>query len=114
MSLRCCPCFCCCSAGSAGSVYRGACKIDPADPLLGAAIKVTHFGLHQAAGSSLADGFQHKLAGLPAGTPEAENSCHRPGRDVVAAPYFDGQEVSRTWPQAMLLQIQPCLLNGYS
>ncbi|KAF8062027.1 glucuronosyltransferase [Scenedesmus sp. PABB004] len=62
---------------------RGACWIDPADPLLGGPIKVTHFGYAAPDGG---------LPGDFALMPRRGAACHVPLRDVVAAPYFAGQE----------------------
>jgi hypothetical protein len=70
---------------------RGACQIDPADPLLDAAIKVTHFGLQQQQQQH-----SHNQPGGSQRTAGKLLACHRPGRDVVAAPYFNKQEVTHS------------------
>lgn len=62
---------------------RGACWIDPRDPLLGNAIKIVHFGFHQ----------QHtQLPGDFQLMPRKGAACFEPERDIVAAPYSYRQE----------------------
>jgi hypothetical protein len=78
--------------------------------LLGAAIKVTHFGLQQQQqqlGSS-----SSQLGGVQRVRGKAV-AYHRPGKDVVAAPYFHNQEVSNSYGAARQVA-QPPLQVKYA
>jgi len=62
---------------------RGACWVDPRDPLLANVIKVVHFGFHQ---------HNTKLPGDFQLMPQKGEACFEPERDIVAAPYSYKQE----------------------
>lgn len=76
------------AAASAAAVTlhcsRGACWIEPKDPLLGNLIKITHFGFHQT---------NTRLVAFQA-MPQQGAACHTPERDIVAAPYSHQQELT--------------------
>jgi hypothetical protein len=64
-------------------LFRGACWINPNDPLLGNAVKIVHFGFHQE-NSPLPGDFRFM--------PAKGAACYKPERDIVAAPYSYQQE----------------------
>lgn len=57
----------------------------PSDPILGPPIKVTHFGLSNPSAAAHPAGSDFDTA------PDRRHGCHRPNRDIVAAPHFAGQ-----------------------
>jgi hypothetical protein len=86
---------------------RGACWLPPDDPLLGPPLRVAHFGLARLPPSAAAEGSDFATAPAAAAAGPAAGAagvggggagagggggCHRPGRDVVAAPYYQAGE----------------------